>query len=304
MVDFTSRQLRALLLVAQHQNFTRAAEALFITPSGLSVLIRELEHQLGFRLFDRTTRHVALTAHGSQLLAVTRQSLEELDMAMSQIAFAAHDTGVTLSVGAGPLHAANIFPGAIREFRSRRPTVRIQLVDADPTRIVERIHAGDLDIGFGFFKSAPGISRTRFFRFPLMVIHPENATSPRRSSITWSALKGERLILPPQPGGVRHVIDQQLVRAGVNRQSAMELHRLETLIAMVEAGEGAGIVSASALPACRHRRVTMTRLVNPVVAVEFYQIRKRGRKLSSTAEEFSTFLQGYIARWAGRAGIP
>jgi LysR family transcriptional regulator, carnitine catabolism transcriptional activator len=304
MVDFTSRQLRALLLVAQHQNFTRAAEALFITPSGLSVLIRELEHQLGFRLFDRTTRHVALTAHGSQLLAVTRQSLEELDMAMSQIAFAAHDTGDTLSVGAGPLHAANIFPGAIREFRSRRPTVRIQLVDADPTRIVERIHAGDLDIGFGFFKSAPGISRTRFFRFPLMVIHPENATSPRRSSITWSALKGERLILPPQPGGVRHVIDQQLVRAGVNRQSAMELHRLETLIAMVEAGEGAGIVSASALPACRHRRVTMTRLVNPVVAVEFYQIRKRGRKLSSTAEEFSTFLQGYIARWAGRAGIP
>jgi hypothetical protein len=48
----------------------------------------------------------------------------------------------------------------------------------------------------------------------------------------------------------------------------------------------------------------MTRLVNPVVAVEFDQIRKRDRKLSSTAEEFSTFLQGYIAHWAGRAGIP
>jgi LysR family transcriptional regulator, carnitine catabolism transcriptional activator len=304
MIDFTSRQLRAFLLVAQHQNFTRAAEALFITPSGLSVLIRELEQQLGFKLFDRTTRHVALTAHGARLLAVTQDCLAQLDMAMSRIALAAQDTGDTLSVGAGPLHAANIFPAAIREFRSRRPTVRIQLFDADPTRIVERIQAGDLDIGFGFFKSAPGISRTRFFRFPLMVIHPENATSPRRSSITWSALKGERLILPPQPGGVRHVIDQQLVRAGVNPQSALELHRLETLIAMVEAGEGAGIVSASALPACGHRRVTMTRLVNPVVAVEFYQIRKRGRKLSSTAEEFSTFLQGYIARWAGRAGIP
>ena len=60
MIDFSSRQLRAFLLVAQHQNFTRAAEALFITTSGLSLLIRELENQLGFRLFDRTTRHVAL----------------------------------------------------------------------------------------------------------------------------------------------------------------------------------------------------------------------------------------------------
>ena len=48
----------------------------------------------------------------------------------------------------------------------------------------------------------------------------------------------------------------------------------------------------------------MTRLVNPTVVVDFYLIRNRGRKLSPVAEEFSSFLQGYIARWAGRAGIP
>jgi LysR family transcriptional regulator, carnitine catabolism transcriptional activator len=58
MIDFTSRQLRAFLLVAQHCSFSRAGEALFISPSGLSVLIRELETQLGVRLFERTTRHV------------------------------------------------------------------------------------------------------------------------------------------------------------------------------------------------------------------------------------------------------
>src|SRR5215217_2177325 len=99
MMDFTSRQLRAFLLVAQHHNFTRAAEALGITPSGLSVLIRELEHQLGFRLFDRTTRHVSLTSHGNQLLAVARRSVEELDAAMSRIAETAREASHTLSVG-------------------------------------------------------------------------------------------------------------------------------------------------------------------------------------------------------------
>jgi DNA-binding transcriptional LysR family regulator len=304
MVNFTSRQLRAFVLVAQHHNFTRAAEALFITPSGLSVLIRELEHQLGFRLFDRTTRHVALTAHGSQLLAVARRSLQELDTAMSRIAETVRETSDTLSVGAGLLHAANIFPTAIREFRSRRPDVRIQLFDADSTSVVARIQAGDLDIGFGFFKGAPGIVRTRFFRFPLMVIHPENATSPRRSSMTWSALRGERLILQAPPAPLRQLINEHLTQAGVEAQSAMEVNRLDTLIAMVEAGEGTGIVSASTLPVCRHRNVVMTRLVNPVALVDFYQIRNRGRKLSPAAEEFSAFLQGYIARWAGRAGVP
>jgi LysR family transcriptional regulator, carnitine catabolism transcriptional activator len=56
------------LLVAQHRSFTRAAGALFITPSGLSLLIRELENQLGASLFERTTRQVLLTRAGSQLL--------------------------------------------------------------------------------------------------------------------------------------------------------------------------------------------------------------------------------------------
>jgi hypothetical protein len=47
----------------------------------------------------------------------------------------------------------------------------------------------------------------------------------------------------------------------------------------------------------------MTRLINPTVPVDLFQIRHRGRKLSPAAEEFTTFLQGYIARWAGRSGI-
>ena len=75
-MEFTSRQLRAFHLVAEHQSFARAAERLFLTPSGLSVLIRELERQLGFRLFDRTTRQVTLTGHGSDLLPVSQPGPE------------------------------------------------------------------------------------------------------------------------------------------------------------------------------------------------------------------------------------
>ena len=66
-------------------------EALLITPSRLSVLIRELERQVGFRLFDRTTRQVSLTAFGSELLAVTEPSLSTLDAAMSRIEQTAKD---------------------------------------------------------------------------------------------------------------------------------------------------------------------------------------------------------------------
>jgi len=301
MIDFTSRQLRAFLLVAQHHNFTRAAEALFITPSGLSLLIRELENQIGFRLFDRTTRHVALTAQGRQLVAVARRSLEELDGALSRIGQIVRKASDTLSVGAGQLVAANILPQAIKEFRAERPEVRIEVFDGDPATVLQKVRAGTLDMGLGSFNNMPGIRRTLFFRFSLMVIRPDSPTALRRTSTTWSALKEERLILPAP---MRALIDQHLARAGVSSNPAMVLNRFDTLIAMVEAGEGTGIVPSSALPVCQRRHVVMSRLINPTVPMDFYQIRNRGRKLSPAAEAFTAFLQGYIARWAGRAGVP
>ena len=302
-MDFTSRQLRAFLLVARHHSFTRAAEALFITPSGLSLLIRELETQLGFRLFDRTTRHVAVTTHGSQLLAVVRRSLGELDAAMSHIGKTAQEAGQSLSIGAPPLVAANILPQAIKEFRAHRPDLRIQLHEGSLASILEGVQTGKLDVGLGTFRGAPGIRRTPFFRFSLMVIRPDNDSALRRASTTWSALKRERLILLRSTSPLQQLIDKHLAQAGIVSQADIVLTSLDTQIAMVEAGEGIAVIPSFGLPVCRNRRVVMSRLINPVVTSDFHQIRNRGKKLPTDAEDFTSFLQDYIARWAGRAGI-
>jgi LysR family transcriptional regulator, carnitine catabolism transcriptional activator len=303
MIDFSSRQLRAFLLVAQHHNFTRAAEALFVTPAGLSLLIREFESQLGFRLFDRTTRHVALTTQGAELLATVRRSLEDLDGAMSRIGERVRETGGTLCIGAGVIWAAYILPQAIKEFRHRRPELRIEVSDDDPATTLQKVRAGSVNIGVGTFPNVAGIRRSLFFRFALMVIRPEAETGTRRTSTTWSALKGEALIVPSLES-VRSTIEQHLTHGGVPFQGAMVLNRLDSIVAMVEAGQGTGIIPSYALPACQRRRVVVSRLTNPTVPIDCHQIRSRSRKLSQAGEEFATFLQAYIARWAGRAGLP
>ncbi len=315
MIDFSSRQLRAFLLVAEHQSFTRAASALFITPSGLSVMIRELETQLGFRLFDRTTRQVGLTPHGRQLLAVARRSLDEIDAATAQIARLSLESSDTLSVGSGLVVSANILPPAIKEFRSRRPEIQIRLVDADPATVQQQVEAGELDIGLGSFKRAPAILRTPFFQFSLMVARPETTGKAARNrtgdatrvtprgSTTWQSLKNERLIAQAPRNSIQQLINRELARAGVNSPPALVLNRLDTVLAMVEAGEGIAVVPSFALPACRYRHVVMSHLTNPTVTLDFHQIRQRGRKLPSAADDFTSFLQNYIAGWAGRAGV-
>ena len=304
MIDFTSRQLRAFVLAAQHHSFSRAAAALFITPSGLSVLIRELETQLGARLFDRTTRHVELTAVGTDLLAVVQRNMQELDGAMSRIGRSIADTDASLSVGAPPLLMASVLAPAIKEFRSRRQDLRFQLFDTDTANVMLRVQSGGLDMGMGvFFKHLSGVRRVPLYRFSLMVIRSGDHHQSARVTTSWSALKGEKLISLPPSIPLQQLVERHLEKAGVAHKSDLVVNYLSTQIALAEAGQGVAIIPSYGLPACRSRKLVISRLINPVVPLEFSQILRGGRKLPPVAEDFISFLQSYIAGWAGRSGI-
>jgi LysR family transcriptional regulator, carnitine catabolism transcriptional activator len=303
MIEFSARQLRGFLLVADYQSFTRAADALFITPSGLSVMISQLETQVGFRLFDRTTRHVALTPEGVDLLGAARSSLLELETSVARIGETANRATQKISVGAPALIASNILPLAIKEFQAQRPDLRIRLFDSDLTTILQLVEAGKLDMGIGVFDRAPGIRRIPFFRFSLMVARPATELAKPRATTTWAALNGEPLLSLRAGSPVQKLVDQHLAKAKVVPPATDPYNSLDTQLAMVEAGYGIAIIPSFAIPACRNRRIVMTRLINPVVTVDFHQIRNRATKLPSGADVFTAHLQDYIARWAGHAGI-
>ncbi len=302
-MDVSTRQLRAFRLVAQHRNFTRAAEALFITPSGLSVLIRELEGRVGFRLFNRTTRHVELTAHGTELLAVIERSLEELDAAIANIGRSAKRGQQSILLGTTPLVAANILPPAMREFHKQRPDVRIQLFDADLPTLIKMVEAGKLDLSLGIFKSMPGVRREPFFRFSLMVARPARDERAVRATTTWSALTGERLISLSPGHPHQQLIDKHLQQANVKVRGGCVVNLLDTQIALVEAEQGIAIIPSFGIPACRNRKVVVSQLTHPVARFDFHLISNRGKELPPGAEEFTSFLKGYIATWSGRTGV-
>jgi LysR family transcriptional regulator, carnitine catabolism transcriptional activator len=288
---------------SSHRNFTRAAEALFITPSGLSVLIKELESRVGFRLFDRTTRHVELTPHGGELLAVIQRNLEELDAAIASIGRNAKRSYQPISLGTTPLVAANILPPAMREFRKQRPDLRIQLFDADLPTLIGMVETGKLDMSLGIFKAIPGVRREPFFRFSLMVARAARDNAPPRRTMPWSALDRETLISLSSGHPHQQLIDKHLAQAGVKVQVGSIVNLLDTQIALVEADEGIAIIPSFGMPACRNRQVVVSQLVNPVARFDFHLISRRGRDLPPGADEFTSFLKSYIAIWAGRAGV-
>ena len=300
-MEFTSRQLRAFHFVAQHGSFARAADALFITPSGLSVLIRELERQVGFRLFDRTTRRVTLTAQGSALLAVSQPSLQSLDATVSRIEQAAKDKNRRLLVGTTPWMAAHILPAAIRRFRDVRPDLTIRLFDGNLGMISRRVETGKLDLGLGVFENVTGLRAEPLFRFSLVLIRPDSAGASNRPSTKWSELKGQTLISLNMNYPHQHLIYRQLKRAGVEYRKAQTVNLLDTQIGLVEAGEGIAVIPSFGLVACRGRMVVASNLVSPTVHLDFRQITNPGTKLPAEAAEFCAFLKGHLARWSDDA---
>src|SRR3954470_7130438 len=105
-MNVTLRQLRAFLAVAVEGHFTRAADKLDVSQSTVSTLIRELEANLGLRLFDRHTRALRLTQAGEEIVPLARKSLSDLDHALENLSQLKALSRGRVAIAASSLQAA------------------------------------------------------------------------------------------------------------------------------------------------------------------------------------------------------
>src|SRR5689334_4660965 len=295
-MNITTRQLKAFVLTSRHQSFSRAAEELYITQSGMSVLVRELEAQLGFRLFERTTRKVTLTKFGSKFLPIADKSLLELEQAAANIGRSASAEKGELTVGATPFVAADILPAALAAYALRNPELHVRLIDAEGVRLVEMLQAGELDVALTALQhDTPGVRRSPLVRFSMMVIAPRDGAARLPPEMHWEDLGRERLIGFPAGNPIREVVDEHLARAGRREPPEVVCNYLETQIAMVEVGAGLAIVPSFAMPACVKRGLVGHALVSPQVTGNVYWLVSRSRKLPEGTETFNVFLKDYLS---------
>jgi DNA-binding transcriptional LysR family regulator len=120
-VEIEVRQLRYFVAVAEELNFTRAARRLNVVQQSLSSGIARLESVLGFRLFERSSRAVALTERGSEWLPYARAALAGVDRAQLAAEDVAAGGAATLRVGLAATAAVEVTPRLLREFAERRP---------------------------------------------------------------------------------------------------------------------------------------------------------------------------------------
>ncbi len=278
-MNLSLRQMRAFLHVARIGNFTRAAEQAHMTQAGLSTLVREMERQLGCRLFDRTTRMVGLTAAGRRLLPVVERVVTDLDDVTARLGSEGDQARQTLRIAATPLVSSNLLPQVFHQFRLGHPAVSLKLFDADLRDVEAMVTGGEADMGLGFFfKAVPGLERTPVGRFHLMRVAPADAaaTASAIGTAPWSSLRAAELLGLPQSNPIQKVIDLHLAAIGRADAARPAFNFFGTLISMVEAGFGTAVMPTFALAACRRHRVRVDVLIKPKVELDFFRITKRG----------------------------
>ncbi len=238
------RQLRAFVAIAESGTFTAGAMRVHVTQAAISMQIRQLETEIGAKVFVRAPRHVILTEAGEQLLRRARHILREHDAALDEIAELAGAERGRLRIGsASAMVLTEQLPMILKELRKQHPAAEIAVTSGTSEVLVDQILAGEVDIAF---VSLPvderGIKTERLSDDQLVAIASPRHKLAKQRTISAYTLAGERLILGERGGNTRRLIDQFFAQAGVTLRVAMELSRQQAIKRMVEEDMGVGIV--------------------------------------------------------------
>jgi DNA-binding transcriptional LysR family regulator len=241
------RQLEYLVAVAEEANFTRAAERVHISQSGVSAQIRALEKDLGVDLIDRSGRTATLTDAGAAALVHARSALasvEALRRAVDDV------TGLVRGrLTVGMVTASRLPPllDALASFHDDHPGVEVVLVEDGSQQLIDQVRDGTVDVALvATAGDPPGDVESRVIRREgLVVAVPDGHPLARRKRARTAEITGHPLVCLPTGTGIRTAFEQACAAHGVEPHIAFEASAPDTVADLAFRGLGAAVLSES-----------------------------------------------------------
>ncbi|HFS7538833.1 TPA: LysR family transcriptional regulator [Enterobacter hormaechei] len=282
-MNYSLRQLRVFVTVAQARSFSRAGEIIGLSQSAVSHSVKELETQTGVKLLDRTTREVVFTEAGQQLAMRLERLLDELHSTLRDVGRLGQQLSGTVRVAASQTISAHLIPQCIAESNHRYPDIDFVLHDRPQQWVLESIRQGDVDFGIVIDPGAVSdLECEVVLSEPFLLLCRDDDPLASLPHVAWQALQGANLVLQDYASGSRPLIDAALAAQGVKATIVQEIGHPATLFPMVEAGIGISVLPALALPLPQGSRLTVKRFV-PCVERQLMLVRRKNRSLSGAA---------------------
>ncbi|SEH01352.1 DNA-binding transcriptional regulator, LysR family [Nonomuraea solani] len=241
------RQLEYFVAVAEERNFTRAAERVHISQSGVSAQIRQLERELGAELFDRSARSATLTAAGRAALEHARAALaaaEAVGQAVGEVADLIRGrltVGMVIGCTLTPLF------DALATFHRAHPGVRIALLEDNSDRLCEGVRTGALDLALiGTATAAPeGLEAHTIISERLVAAVPAGHALAGREEVTLRELLAYPIVCMPPGTGLRTVFDRACAAQDLRPVIAMQASAADAIADLAGRGMAVAVLSDS-----------------------------------------------------------
>ena len=238
------QQLRTLVAIQDHARFSDAAEAVYLTPAAVSQQMRALEETLKVSLFDRSTRPPRLNAHGVDLVREARDLLARFDTLAARARSPGEIAGM-LTIGTAAGITTAMIPRALVRLRDLHPRLQIRIEEGRTDSLIHRLRRRELDAAIITKPMLPesDMQILPITSEPLLVVAPKSVRA-----------RGWKNVLQDRPflrlnrlTGIGALIDATLRQSGVAVDDAMDLDNSESIVGLVSAGLGVGVVPAGRL---------------------------------------------------------
>lgn len=236
------RQLKAFCILAETGSFKHAADGLSVTQPSMSIMIRELENDLGVTLINRSTRSTELTDAGRDFYQQVKGSLQQLEKAYMHAAAAGKAEHGRLRVATMTSLAADVVASAIAKLHAERPGIKIELVERTYFNFLLAVRQREVDLGIGILREQHADLKFQYlFSDRLVIVTPENHPLTRPRASLKQLEKYEVIVVMPGPSLAT------LKALGVDVAPPLQVEQPSTAIAMVRRGLGVTVATSSSM---------------------------------------------------------
>jgi LysR family hydrogen peroxide-inducible transcriptional activator len=237
----TITQLKYVLAVAEHKNFTLAAEKCFVTQPTLSMQIQKIEEELEIQIFDRTKKPIQLTEIGQKIVNQSKNIVNEADRIQDIVDQQKGFIGGEFRLGIIPTIMPTLLPMFLNNFIKKYPKVKLIIEELNTNEIIEKLKNGHLDAAIA---STPleeeKIKEVVLYFEPFVAYIPENHSSFHKSEIEIDDLNIDEILLLQDGHCFRDGILNLCKNQSQNDKNHFQIESgsFETLIKLADEGLG------------------------------------------------------------------
>ncbi len=283
------RPIKAFLLAVETGSFTQAAQRLGVTQPSFTSLIRDLEAVLDVRLFERTTRRIALTAAGQEFLLRIRRPLADVEEAYRSIQDLTAARRGLIVLGALPSTALTLIPPALGLLRQAYPALQVRVVEAHNDELLSMLRTNQIEFALAtLLEDAEDLSFEPLLQDVFCAVFPRGHELAKRRTVSWRDLLAYDLILLSHGSSARAQFERAVQGEGPAsaRASHYEVTNMTTAVRLVRRKMGITVLPRLAVPELNLQGLLVVALGDVSARRVIGLVRRKNRELSPASLAF------------------